>query len=356
MFAPGLPPGKDAVRHIYARCASVPTTSALAEALDHQSAEWSNLETGAVYRKAGFISPLEYTPGEPYWIRHAGHAVGIWGRSRGVDSRIVGLSWLEGSYPVVSLASSSIRSVADLKGKRVGIVRSREAALDRLYAQQLKTYATALGAAGLGLDDVRLVPVDREQLNPHSPASHDGRRDRYVQDGWHLLARLTRGDFDAVAARFPDAVAESVGLHVLHDTRENPDPLARVNPSILRAIIVSGPLLRERRDIVVGALVRLLKAADWAQSHPWRVAAKLGESLSVSEDHLQASYANLAEGVRIDLDPAKVVALRVQKDFFLEHRLIDRDFSTEAWIDPGPLQEARAIHAASCRGETMAAA
>ena len=336
---------KQGVEHIYARCASVPTTSALAEALYLKGSEGTDPETGALYCKAGFVSHLEYSPEHPYWIRHAGHAVGIWGRSRGVDSRMVALSWLEGSYPVITPANSPIRSVADLKGKRLGIVRSRDAGIDRLYAQQLKTYATTLGTAGLDLSDIRLVPIDRERFDPHSLDSHDGRRDRLVQDGWHLLARLTRGDFDAVAGRFPDAIAEAVGLKVLYDTRSHPDPLARVNPSVLRGVVVSGPLLRDRRDLVVHALIRLLKAAAWAEENPWQIAEKLSDAHAITEEQFPAAYENLSEGVQLDLDPAKIAALRVQKDFFLEHGLIDRDFSVDSWIDPAPLREARRLYA-----------
>ena len=337
--------GRAGIQYIYARCASVPTTSALAEALHLKGAEGADLKTGALHRKAGFVSDLEYSPEHPYWIRHAGHAVGIWGRARGVDSRVVALSWLEGSYPVITLSGSPIRSVADLKGKRLGIVRSRDAAIDRLYAQQLKTYATALGTAGLDLGDIRLVPIDRERFDPQSLDSHDGRRDRLVQDGWHLLARLIRGDFDAVAGRFPDAIAEAVGLKVLYDTRSHPDPLAQVNPSVLRGVVVSGALLRDRRDLVIQALVQLLKAAAWAEENPWQVAEKLSEAHAITEEQFPAAYGNLSEGVQLDLSPAKIAALRVQKDFFLEHRLIERDFSVESWIDHGPLQEARRLHA-----------
>jgi ABC-type nitrate/sulfonate/bicarbonate transport system substrate-binding protein len=107
----------------YSRCPAVPTVSALAHQLGLIEEELKN-EPGIEpeFVIAGFSPKVDYGHEDRYWLRNAGHAPALWKRAKGVDARIVGLSFLEGSYPVFSLASSGIGSVADLKGKRLAVV------------------------------------------------------------------------------------------------------------------------------------------------------------------------------------------------------------------------------------------
>jgi ABC-type nitrate/sulfonate/bicarbonate transport system substrate-binding protein len=111
-------------------------------------------------------------------------------------------------------------------------------------------------------------------------------------------------------------------------------------------VLVSGALLRERRDLVVRGLARLLQAGDWAKAHTVEeVAAKLAEGYDVYPESLASKYENVSEGIQIDLSEDKVAALKSQKDFLLTHGEIDKDFDVEPWVDHGPLKEAHALYA-----------
>lgn len=329
----------------YTICPGVPTISALAAPLRLLHEEFAaEPDLDVTIKHIGFTGKTEWAHEDRFWIRNAGHAPAIWGRAKGVDSRVVALAWLEGTYPVVTLTSSGIRSVADLKGKRLGIFRSKDALFDLGYAGQLKTYTTTLGTAGLTLDDVKLVPIEREKYDPSVIRTKDSKRQAALEANKDIAARLQRGDFDAVAVQSAAGIAALVSIRLLDDTRNHPDPLARVNPGVLRGVLVSGPLLRERRDLVVRALARLLQAADWAKAHPQDVAAKLAEGYDVYPESLTEKYENVSEGIQIDLSNERILALKAQKDFLLKHHLIENDFDVEPWVDHGPLAEAHQLY------------
>jgi ABC-type nitrate/sulfonate/bicarbonate transport system substrate-binding protein len=329
----------------YTICPGVPTISALAAPLRLLHEEFTpEPDLDVTIKHIGFTGKTEWAHADRFWIRNAGHAPAIWGRAKGVDSRVVALAWLEGTYPVVTLTSSGIRTVADLKGKRLGIVRQKDSLFDLGYGGQLKTYTTTLSTAGLTLDDVKLVLIEREKHDPTAVRTKDTKRQAAVEAGRDIASRLLKDDFDAIAVQSAVEVASSVSIRVLYDTRQHPDPVARVNPGVLRGVVVSGPLLRERRDLVVRALARLLQAADWAKAHPQDVAAKLAEGYDVYPESLTAKYENLSEGIQINLSDERILALRAQKDFLLKHGLIEKDFDVEPWVDHSPLAEAHKLY------------
>jgi sulfonate transport system substrate-binding protein len=332
----------------YTICPGVPTISALAAPLGLLHEEFTpDAYLDVTIKHIGFTGKTEWAHEDRFWIRNAGHAPAIWGRAKGVDSRIVALAWLEGTYPVITSTSSGIRSVADLKGKRLALFRAKDAAFDLQHGGQLRTYATTLATAGLTLDDVELVTIWKDKFDPTVKRTKDSKKQSAIEASRDIAERLNRGEFDAVTPSQPAAeIAAHTSIRVLYDVRNNPDFGARVNPSVLRSVLVSGALLRERRDLVVRGLARLLQAADWAKAHTVNeVAAKLAEGYDVYPESLTAKYENVAEGIQIDLSEKKVAALKSQKDFLLEHGEIDKDFDVEPWVDHGPLKEAHALYA-----------
>lgn len=328
------------------RCPAVPTASALAYQLGYLQQEFAD-ESGfdVSFKSIGFTGKLAYAHDERLWIRHAGHAPAVWARSHGVDNRVVALSWLEGSYPLKVLASSGINTPADLKGRRVGIIGRADQAFDLMIAQQLKLFSAALATAGLSLGDVLRVDLPAP-AHGAEPGPDGLRRDYFREQAGVLAEALQKGEVDAVFARLPAGLEAQAGIRTLYESRDNPDPLARVHPSVLRGLAVSGPLLAERRDIVVRYLARLLQAAEWALLNPDETGPLIARDFKVAPETLAGAYDSVARGVQLDLDDVKVDGLRVQKDFLLKHGFIQRDFDIAPWVDRGPLDEARALLAA----------
>jgi sulfonate transport system substrate-binding protein len=334
----------------YTRCPGVPTISAIAHARGLIADEFDGERDLAFhYQSVGFSPKLEYGDDDRYWIRNAGHAPAVWKKSKGVDCRLIGLAFLDGRYPVLSLRASGIDAVTALKGRRLAVFRNVDSPFDLMVAQQLKIYQTTLRTAGLGLEDVELVEIGRA----HPPANTS--RQGFLHQVFHgALAALEDGRVDAVAASIPPDAGAYPALNVLYDTRLSPDPLARVHPSVLRGLVVSGPLFEERRDIVVRVLARLLDAGAWALAHPLDALRLTAEDLRQSPETLAAVYENVAQGVQLDMSPERVAALASHKDFLLRHGLIDQDFDLESWIDRSALAEARVLHAARAKAPALA--
>lgn len=323
----------------YTRCPSVPTISALAHRLGFVEQELRDEpDLQARYQSVGFTPKLQYAHDDRLWLRNAGHGPAVWARSEGVDSRVVALAWLEGSYPVYASRRAAAH-VADLRGLRLGVVRVRDLPFDLLWAQQLKIYAATLSTVGLTLDDVRIVEIWRDK-----PSASTRERSTGSLFGGDVAAEaLRRGDIDAIAVRLDEAEVRALDLVEIYDTRKHPDPLARVHPSVLRGIVVSADLIRERRDVLVRVLARLLEAGEWALDHPLQARDEVAADLHQAPETLTLNFGDIAAGVQIDLNPSLVAALRVQKDFLLQHRLIRHDFDIDAWVDPAPLHEARQL-------------
>ncbi len=344
------PPVTTKTKFSYTICPGVPTISALAAPLGLLHEEFaSDADLDVTIKHIGFTGKTEWAHEDRFWIRNAGHTPAIWGRAQGVDSRIVALGWLEGTHPIVTLTGSGIRTLADLKGKRLGLLRAKDAAFDLQYSGQLRTYTTALSTVGLTLDDVTLVTIWKEKFDPSAKRTKDTKKQAAIEASKEVAEQLARGEYDAIEVPALHTAAE-VGTHasirVLYDTRNHPDFVSRVHPGVLRSVLVSGPLLRERRDLVVRALARLLQAGDWAKAHtPEEVAIKLAEGYDIYPESLTSKYENVAEGIQIDLSADRIAALHSQKDFLLQHGEIKKDFDVDAWIDRGPLKEAHALYA-----------
>jgi ABC-type nitrate/sulfonate/bicarbonate transport system substrate-binding protein len=325
----------------YTRCPGVPTISAIGHQLGLIQQEFDN-DPGLAfeYKSVGFSPKIDYGHDDRFWIRNAGHAPAVWKKSKGVDCKVIGLAWLDGSYPVLSLKSSGIDSVAALRGKRLAILRRGDNAFDLMVSQQLKIFQTTLSTAGLTLDDVELV-----EINQTGPAPDHARTGLFQQLFLDRIAVLESGKADVVAATAipPDAGAFPALNHI-YNSRLHPDPLARVHPSVLRGVVVSGPLLAERRDIVVRLLLRLLEAGDYALANPLEALRLVATDLKQQPEQLAASYESVAQGVQLDMGADVIAALDVQKSFLLQHKLIERDFDLADFIDPAPLAEARELY------------
>jgi sulfonate transport system substrate-binding protein len=328
----------------YTRCAAAPTTSSLAAQLGYLEDEFKD-EPGLTLSLASLSLDPKVNPtrAEQFSLRHAG-TKSAWARAQGARLRIVALSHLQSYYSLWALAGSGIGSVADSKGRRLGVVITQgEETLDLARAGSLQAYEGALGAAGLTLSDVKQVEIPTEKIHFDSKDDPALRRHLHNVTSKELLARLTRGEVDVITGNFPAETVEIVGLRQIFNSREETSPLAK-RPA-LRALVVHETLLEEKFEWVVRILARHLQAAAWAKAHPREAIELVAQDHRTTPEALKARYPNLIEGLQPDLGPDKVESLLRQKDFYLRHGFIARDFSAEDWIERRPLEAARTLAA-----------
>jgi len=285
-------------------------------------------------------------------FRYGGNIPAIWARASGVDTRLIGLAWVTTPHPILVLPESGIKTVADLKGKRLLVVRrGADKLVDFGRATTLRTYETALATAGLTLEDVKLVELSNDRPRIDAKAVAESKIKSVLGTALSkraahrdVLFALIRGEVDAITVAGPSStdIKAFLGAHVVYDVgRDHPDRTAAANNGFPEALSVSGQLIEEHPDLVARVVARLLEAGEWAQQHPKEAVSFVAREQSVVDEIIDVTYGSeLSQVFATDLATDKIAALRSQKDYLLRHGYI-KDFDFEAWIDPRPLAAAR---------------
>jgi len=332
----------------YTRC---PVPTALGVAVRR-----GNLEAALARLGVGFASiqlsgdrvkqASHFTHVLPDSIRHGGNTPAIFARSQGADTRVVALSWTPTAHPILTLPQSGIRSVRDLKGRRLALSSRPNEPIDFWRAAALAAYETALDSEGLTLSDVELVDLsvargyldDGRLLPGRLAAGGDLQREE--------VFALIRGEVDAIYSQssFAAEVVAFTRAQVIYDVGSHPDPLARANNALPEAFTVSASLIEQEFEAVATILAHSLAAAEWAAGHHREAVRIVASEQRVAEETVEVAYGDQLTGrLDIDLSPFRRTALARRKDFLLRHGFINTDFDLDGWIDPRPLERAQEI-------------
>ncbi|WP_371422761.1 ABC transporter substrate-binding protein [Tardiphaga sp.] len=271
----------------------------------------------------------------PGLFREGGNIPAIWARSEGRDTVTVALTWIDEYQAIVVRGDSSIHSLADLVGRKIGLPRQHGQRVDFARAMSLRGIETGLRVAGLSLEQVELVDVTSEQ-----PVFVTGAG---VANGrFHELesAALLRGDVDAIYVKGAPGLgsAKTHGLRSLINLGALEDPLLRVNNGNPRPVTVDRRTALERPDLVARYLAVLLQASHWAEGHASEVFEIIGKEVGRPAEEARAAYgSDVAHRFGLDLSDIRRRGLADQKDFLLRHGFITQDFDVGGWINPEPL-------------------
>lgn len=276
----------------------------------------------------------------PTLIREGGNLFAIPAKAQGAPTRLIGLTWIDEAQSILVRPDSDIRSPAFLKGKRLGVPAFRAAdisenrrgrSISRLSS--IHGYKGALAAAGLTLDDVRLVEVGSDRPN-----------DAEAFGGWQQgFQPLLDGKIDGLYVKGAAAQdgARAFGLQVGIDLDKLPDRRFRVNNGTPRPITVHEGFLENHFDLLVRFLYQTLSAAEWAKTNLERVSEILQTETGASAAGVAAAYRNgFHLSLAPDLSDERLALFRQQKDFLFTYGILDRDFDFDAWVDHRPLDEA----------------
>jgi ABC-type nitrate/sulfonate/bicarbonate transport system substrate-binding protein len=283
-------------------------------------------------------------------FRQGGSIPAMWARSHRADTRVIGLSWVDESQQILTLPDSGIRSVRELRGRRIGIPRRQDDRIDIFRASALRGVSNALSLEGLGTQDVELIEIAARTLQtvPDERGAELftvplglSSRSLYVAEASALL----RGTVDAIYVKGSTGLelAQLIGARTVIDIGFHPEPSVRNNNGTPRPLTVNAEVLANHPDIVAGFLKLVIAAGDWARSHPDETAAYVAQETASSVDWVRAAYgADLHHRLDVNLDAGSIAALTDFKNFLHTWGFLDDDFEIANWIDPRPMADALA--------------
>jgi ABC-type nitrate/sulfonate/bicarbonate transport system substrate-binding protein len=267
-------------------------------------------------------------------FRQGGNIPAIWARSGGRQTRVVGLTWTDEAQIILTLPGSPIKTVSDLRGRRLGVATRPKDQIDFWKATTIRAYVAALKLHGLTDKDVTFVELPREE-----PSFVGNGAGGPLVDTVEAQA-LRRGDVDAIFHKGSRGLelADALGARIVYDVGAHPDPKVRVNNGSPRTLTVDAGLLEANLPLVVRLLKRVITAGRWAAEHPREALAYVAQETRSSEEAVVRAYGNdVNHHLRTDLEESSIVALDDFTRFLHEWKFIPNAVDVRGWIDPRPL-------------------
>ncbi|CDP51473.1 Dibenzothiophene desulfurization enzyme B [Devosia sp. DBB001] len=273
-------------------------------------------------------------------FRHGGNVPPIRARSEGKKTRLAGITWTDEFQAIITLPSTGIRSIKDLKGRRFGVERRPDGIIvDFQRAIALKGLVSALSLEGLTTTDVEIVEVLRPDsvLDSHEDPALFGLKRR--QSHFHEVAALIKGEVDAIYVKGTPgiAIANFIGAVQVAEFGFHPDPKIRVNSGSPRLLTVDEQLAEERPDLVVTLIETIHRASAWAEANPEDTVRFIARESSASEEQVLASNGrDVHRHLGLSLNPELVDAVGYYKDFLRQWGFLAGDFDVREWADHRP--------------------
>jgi ABC-type nitrate/sulfonate/bicarbonate transport system substrate-binding protein len=326
----------------YTRC-PVPTTSGIAQHkhwLQHEFARHGiTLDSiRASHDRAVRESHFRHSLAGSF--REGGNVPPIWAKAQGQDTVVVGITWVDEEQLVFVRGDSDIKTVADLRGRKLGVVRKAASDLvDVGRAEGLRGLLTALQLGGVPRDSVEIVDIATPEWDLKEVSK--------TREDHHAIPTLAllNGTVDAIFIKGAgSARALAQGLRPILNINEQDDPLLRLSAGSPRPITVDRQTLQHSPEIVIRYLAVLLKTYEWAKDHPQEVVDTIAAETATDAESVRYAFGpELHLSFEPKLSEVYIEGLRRQKDFLLAEGFIDKDFDFDRWIDPAPLERAWAL-------------
>ncbi|TBV07982.1 ABC transporter substrate-binding protein [Phytopseudomonas dryadis] len=246
-------------------------------------------------------------------MAYLGDLASIVGKAGNLDTRVVAAAARGVNHYLAVRPGSSIETLADLKGKRVGLFRGTAAQL---------SFISALRSSGLSERDLQVINLDFAAASAALAAGH-------IDATWggnNALALAERGlaELPVSTRNTAHGAGQLSGLVLVSErfAKQHPDWLPR--------------LLKVQRE-----------AARWAgepanrEAYIELQATQSGYPQSLLRAELEG--ADLAHLLSPELDEAFVAQLRESIDTALEARLIRRPVDLGRWLEPRFLEQSRTL-------------
>jgi ABC-type nitrate/sulfonate/bicarbonate transport system substrate-binding protein len=324
--------------------------SAIAVELGWLEEEFRRVGASAIYLRslpdnAGWLP--HFTHSLPALFREGGAIPAIHAKADLTNTTLVGLTWVRNGSggQILVNRDSAIHSVAELRGRRIGLYRSLNTdKVDFRRATAERGILLALDLAGLGRKDVEIIDIDDPETPQYQPAAKpadylaQGREKEKKTDP--EIEALRAGRIDAIYASGGRAekLVESGSFTAIEDLSRHPDwTLQIANSPFTNA--VNTEFAKQHPEVVVAFLRASIRAGRLVNENPSFAAQFFKRTTGYHDAH---QIQKLITGVNLipQLSDRNLAALDVQKKFLLDHGYIKNDFDVRSWADDRYLQEA----------------
>ncbi|MFZ7104575.1 MAG: ABC transporter substrate-binding protein [Peptococcaceae bacterium] len=278
----------------------------------------------------------------PLCFREGGNNPSIWGKSLGIETKLIGISACNQSHAILVRPDSDINDVLDLKGKRLSVPCFDVDRIDFWQSMVRRGYQTIMEGYGIKEEEVKFIrfrALEKEDFRKVS--SEDNTQWVYnkpkgtVAAHQQELEMLAAGEVDAIFAHGAMvAEIEDLGLaRVLIDiARTN---LPKVNNIYPVTITVKKEFAEDNPDLVLIYLKQVLRAAEWAKHNKNELLEMIarGQYGTTPQQVSKTREPDFNLRMTPGFDPNLVELLKQQKEFLLKNGFIQNDFDIDAWID-----------------------
>lgn len=295
---------------------------------------------------------VHFTHNRPDLFRDGGNIPPLWTMSEGADVKVIGMTWSHGHQDSAILVAddSSIKSVAELKGKRIGLVRRLPNLIDFRRATEKRVITMSLKAHGLLEEDITFVdlPVDIPDIATKKEVKTSGGWSIAAKTNWAIpqqpeIEALQRGKVDAIITfNKNEAVLVQKGLaRVIYNLDDHPDWKYSVNGDFPCVITVSGNLVREHPNLVNRWMKILVQAGTWAKDNYHEVVKIMSKATNLSEEIIEEDWpSDFHKNMVPEISDRAIEALEIEKNFLKEHGFINNDFDVRNCVDSRFVDEA----------------
>lgn len=234
---------------------------------------------------------------------------GIVNKSKGTDIQLLGIASTETNAEIIIPKDSHIKSLEDLKGKKIGFGKGT-------YAQ--KYLYEALESAGVSLDEVELIDLKSDAETAFITGQIDA---------------LCYTESSTAKIRFNDEIQAKL----LSSTRDNEKWGAT-------SVIVGREKYVNSNEEAVEALFKaLFEAKDEIIANPEEYYKQQAEAFATTEE--QSVYVNNIDDSKFDyitlgITDEALSKIKRSKDFLLKEKLIQSDFDVNEWVNSEPYENA----------------
>ncbi|AWD22555.1 ABC transporter substrate-binding protein [Fuscovulum blasticum] len=286
---------------------------------------------------------------QPNFFRQGGNTPPLFSRAAGRDVRLIGLSFNESLRVILVRPDSDIRSVADLRGKRISIPRRLSDPVDFWRTTVLRGFSDVLAANGLRLQDT--VPTEVRIARAYVDSAQDARRaedslwraDFMLGHQREEAEALIRGEVDAIFSQGAIAAITQgfTGARAIFDSQ---DTARWVNNDAPLTLTVTGDLLDRRPDLVDRVVAQTLRAATWARAQERQAKRLIAIEAGLPEDLVDRAFSpRVHEQLGLSLDDTLIARLESQNRLLVDHGFIERPVDFTRFIDFGPLARAQPL-------------